>query len=70
MTDDMSATIKLPDLLSRFLGMSKSEARRLLRDRAIKIDGEVVTSMIVVVKPGSVVRVGKHHFLRIGEDDE
>ncbi len=47
---------------------SKSEARRKLREGAIYLDGERVTDMNLLVRPGSepaVVKVGKRRFLRV-----
>ena len=50
---------------------SRAEARRLLQQGALSLDGEPVTSREVEVRPGSVIRVGKHRFLRIvGADRE
>ncbi len=44
---------------------SRSEARRLLSQGAIEVDGEMVRTPRVLVRHGSIVRVGKHRFLRI-----
>lgn len=54
-------------LVEQRLAPSKSEARRLLHQRAIEIDGAVVESPVVELRAGSVIRVGKHRFLRIVE---
>ncbi len=61
--------IRLIDVL-RLSGLvpSNSEARRLIRQRAVKIDGKPVEGEDVVVDPemsGAVVKVGKRRFLRI-----
>ncbi len=49
---------------------SKSEGRRLLKQGAIDVDGEPITSFDVELKVGSEIRVGKHQFLRIVDSDK
>ncbi len=44
---------------------SRSQARRLLSQGAVDVDGVTVRSPQAVVRDGSIVRVGKHRFLRI-----
>lgn len=44
---------------------SSNEARRLLKAKAVKINGEVVSSEEVSLKSGDIVRVGKRDFARI-----
>ncbi len=61
---------KLPWLLAHLeLASSQSEAQRLLRQRAVEIDGEVVESPKLALRHGMVIRVGKHRFLRIFNAD-
>jgi tyrosyl-tRNA synthetase len=61
-------TVKLPALLAgQGAAASASEARRLIQQRAVEIDGDVVTVAIATVRVGSTLRVGKHRFLRIVE---
>ncbi len=48
---------------------SRSEARRLLAQGAIEVDGEKITRQQATVRDGSVIRVGKHRFLRIVDAD-
>lgn len=57
-------------LLDRGLIGTKSEARRLLKQGAIDLDGCPIASFEVDVAPGSVIRVGKHRFLRIVDADK
>lgn len=58
--------VKLPALLTaEGAAASASEARRLIQQRAVEIDGEVVTEVVAIVKIGTIVRIGKHRFLRI-----
>jgi tyrosyl-tRNA synthetase len=46
---------------------SKSEGRRLVHQRAVKLDGEPITSidMDIEVTTGKVVQIGKRRFLRL-----
>jgi tyrosyl-tRNA synthetase len=44
---------------------SRSEARRLLAQGAVAIDGEPVKVPNVEVREGSLIRVGRHRFLRV-----
>ena len=61
------APILLATFVSGFGGVSMSEARRLIQQGAVSIDGKPVTKAIGNVKPGSVVRVGRHRFFKIGQ---
>ena len=56
----------LPTVLKE-LGVveSRSEARRLIKQGAVEKDGAVVSTDEVEVTEGSVIRVGKHRFLRV-----
>jgi tyrosyl-tRNA synthetase len=64
------APVLLATLLSGCLGISMSEARRLQAQGAIEADGKRITKSIINVKPGTIVRVGKHRFLRIKAPDK
>jgi tyrosyl-tRNA synthetase len=44
---------------------SRSEARRLLDQGALAIDGETVTKHQVEVHPSTLIHVGRHRFLRL-----
>jgi hypothetical protein len=44
-----------------------TEARRLMDQGAILVDGIPQKKRIVNVKPGSIVRVGRHRFFKIGQ---
>lgn len=44
---------------------SKSEARRLLEQNAVEIDGATVSSGTVTLKKGTIIRVGKRRFLKV-----
>ena len=47
------------------LAKSRSEANRLLAQGAIEVDGEKVSTSLVTLKDGSIIKVGKLRFLRI-----
>jgi tyrosyl-tRNA synthetase len=47
------------------LAKSRSEARRLLAQGAIEVDGEKVSTDKVILKDGSVIKVGKRGFLKM-----
>ena len=67
---EKGAPVQVAALLSHFLGVSKSEARRLQAQGAIEADGQRITTSIINVKPGMVIRVGKHRFLRVVDADK
>jgi tyrosyl-tRNA synthetase len=47
------------------LAPSTSEANRLLKQRAVEVDGAVVEGANLTLKDGAVIRVGKHKFARV-----
>ena len=55
----------IPFLIEHGLASSKSEAKRLLRQGAIEVDGKRVAEEKVLIPDGAVLRVGKHQFLRV-----
>lgn len=68
--DARDGKVRLPDLLMAVdLASSKSEAQRLIRQGAVRIEGEKVASdkLEIEVRPGdlSLVRVGKRRFARV-----
>jgi tyrosyl-tRNA synthetase len=52
-------------LVEAGLAKSRSEANRLLAQGAIEVDGEKVSTSLVSLKDGSVIKVGKRRFLRM-----
>ena len=59
-------TVDMVDLLSSSgLAASRSEARRLITQGAVEADGARVTELQWPVRPGAVIRAGKHRFLRL-----
>jgi tyrosyl-tRNA synthetase len=47
------------------LAPSKNEARRLILQGAVSIDGEKITDLNYIVKKSGILKVGKRRFLRI-----
>ncbi len=66
----LSGPVNVVDVIhSAGFSRSKSEARRLVQQKAVKLDGETVTSIDVEIVPRGeqVLQVGKRRFLRIVE---
>jgi tyrosyl-tRNA synthetase len=61
--------VHLPALIADAFGRSRSEARRLLAQGGVKLDGEALGEADVDVAPdrldGHVLQVGKRHFRRL-----
>jgi tyrosyl-tRNA synthetase len=68
---DSDGRTNLARLLVR-LGVvpSRSEAKRLIGQGAVEIDGKVTTTDVVELTDGMVLRVGKRRFLRIVDADK
>ncbi|MCH7698634.1 MAG: tyrosine--tRNA ligase [Chloroflexi bacterium] len=58
-------SIKMASLISQELGLSMAEARRLIEQGGVEVDGEQTKSRAPKVKIGSTIRIGKHRFLKI-----
>jgi tyrosyl-tRNA synthetase len=62
-------TVHLPALIAEAFGRSRSDARRLLEQGGVKLDGEVVASdaydLPAEQLDGRVLQVGKRHFRRL-----
>ncbi len=46
---------------------SKNEVKRLIRQRAIEIDGEILKADKFIKKPNSIMKIGKKRFIKITE---
>jgi tyrosyl-tRNA synthetase len=59
--------VTIPSLIRDALGLSGSEARRLLAQGAVKLDGEVVQAQELGRSEleGRVLQVGKRRFVRL-----
>lgn len=64
-----SDPVPLPGLIRDAVGISGSEARRLIRQGAVKVDGEVLEGDEVPRETlaGRVLQVGKRRFVRLSE---
>ncbi len=69
--DAECVSISVPFLLydELRLVLSRSEAKRLLAQGAVEIDGKKVTDDIVYIRDGSTVKVGKRRFKKIVDAD-
>lgn len=52
-------------LIQSKLVRSKSEARRLINQKGIKVDGKIIVLPEEIIKSGSIVQKGKRHFIKI-----
>ena len=52
-------------LVSQKMASSRGEARRLIEQQGVKLDGAPVSDATVGLKPGEVLQVGKRRFLRL-----
>ena len=63
------ASLEIQNLLEALtaasLASSKTEARRLLEQRGVKVNDEVVQDPATALKPGDLLQVGKRHFLKL-----
>lgn len=57
--------VLLDVLLDSGLVKSKSEARRLVEQNGVKVDGEAVSDAYLTLMPGVIVQVGKRRFIKI-----
>ena len=55
-------------LVAASLAESGGEVRRLVKQGAIRVNGERVSEFDLAVRPGDELRVGRHRFLRIVEE--
>jgi tyrosyl-tRNA synthetase len=64
-----NGSVHLPALIAEAFGRSRSDARRLLAQGGVKLDGEALGEADVDVTPdrldGHVLQVGKRHFRRL-----
>jgi tyrosyl-tRNA synthetase len=62
-----TASAHIPELLANELGMSRSEARRNIQQRGVRLDGVPITELDFAAADldGRVLQVGKRRFLRL-----
>ncbi len=68
--DELKEIGLLESLVKAGLIASKGEGRRLLREGAIDVNGRTIHTFDIDPRPGQVIRVGKHRFLRIVDADK
>ena len=63
-------TVRLPEVIEQAFGCTRSQARRFLKDGAVKIDGEKWEHLTGCVDDvdGKVMQIGKRQFKRIKVD--
>jgi len=54
-----------PTLVQEGIVKSNSELKRLLRQGAVELDSEKISTNIINARNGSILKVGKHNFVRI-----
>ena len=68
-SDDPAGTVYLPGLLAAAFGVSSSEARRLIQQRGVKLDGEPLPADQIAIEEdgldGRVLQAGKRRFCRL-----
>ena len=70
-TGEEYISVTIPFLLTEArLVLSRSEAKRLLSQGAVEVDGVKITDDMVRIKDGSVIKVGKRRFKKIVNSDE
>lgn len=59
-------SIELPDfLVENNLAPSKSEAKRLIKEGAVEVDGKTLKDQQVDLKDGQVLKIGKRKFVKV-----
>ena len=59
-------SLSLVELLSEWLKISKTEAKRLINEkRAVTVNDEIVENWDYLLKPGDVVKSGPRHFVKV-----
>jgi tyrosyl-tRNA synthetase len=69
-TSGVGIVLSIADLIECALNLSRTEARRLMRQGALELDDRKLDKEFVFVRHGSIIRVGKHRFLRIVDADK
>jgi len=52
-------------LIQSKLAQSKSEARRLINQKGIKVDNKIIKSAEEIIRAGSIIQKGKRYFIKI-----
>lgn len=59
------ADVSLPHVIAKAAGLSVGEARRLVSQGGVEVDGVKVNGAVVKLAPGAMIKAGRHRFLRI-----
>ena len=63
---EVTADEDVRDIITRAnIAKSKSDATRLLQQGAVSIDGVKITSGKTAYQDGNIIKVGKHHFIKV-----
>ncbi|HWI22247.1 MAG TPA: tyrosine--tRNA ligase [Baekduia sp.] len=66
---DANGIVQLPDLIADGFGHSRSQARRLIEQGGVKLDGDVLDPTVIAIEAealdGKILQVGKRHFRRL-----
>ena len=63
---EVTADEDVRDIITRAnIAKSKSDATRLLQQGALSIDGVKITSGKTAYQDGNIIKVGKHHFIKV-----
>jgi len=58
----------MPDLVAALgLSPSRSEAKRLLAQGAVQVDGEKLEGNAIRIKNGMIIRAGRRRYIRLEE---
>ena len=54
-------------IIANVLAQSRTQAKRLFRERAIELDGKVIENELAEILPssGMIIKVGKHKFIKL-----
>lgn len=56
---------EMTSVIAGFLNASNSEIKRLINEKAISIDGEVISDWRYIVKAGDIIKIGPRRFVKI-----
>ena len=63
---EVAADEDIRDIITRAnIAKSRSDANRLLQQGAVSIDGVKINSSKTTYQNGNIIRVGKHHFIKV-----
>ena len=64
-------TLSIPDVLvGTSTAKSRTEAKRLIVQGAVEVDGQKVLTECVELRKGSIIKVGRRRFIKIGDTDK